>query len=92
MGIYKLISGSDGATTYSGDVMSRLDKVVCNALREAREAAGLTQVEAAKKVGTNQANISAFESGFRVPGGIKLLYKFAKAYGTTVSELLKDYK
>jgi len=47
---------------------------------QARVAAGLTQAELAKKIGTRQANISRLESGTYNPS-IELLIKVAQATG-----------
>ena len=47
---------------------------------QARVAAGLTQAELAKKIGTRQANISRLESGTYNPS-IELLMKVAQATG-----------
>lgn len=56
-------------------------------LREARLAAGLTQVEAGERLGRNQQHINRCEAGDRRVDAIELL-DFAAIYGCTVSDLL----
>lgn len=46
----------------------------------AREVAGLTQVELARKMGTTQSAIAAIESGARTPT-VELLERLARACG-----------
>lgn len=46
----------------------------------AREAAGLTQAELARKMGTTQSAIAAIESGARTPT-VELLERLARACG-----------
>ncbi len=50
---------------------------------DARAAAGLTQVELARRAGTSQSVISAIENGAQVPGGI-MLERIARALGGTL--------
>lgn len=50
-------------------------------LREMREAAGLTQEQAAGKVEMSQAAISAIELGRVANPGIETVSRIAKAYG-----------
>ena len=54
-------------------------------LREAREAAGLSQTEVAKSTGISQAAISRFESGVEAPEAALIL--FSTIYKASVSEL-----
>jgi transcriptional regulator with XRE-family HTH domain len=56
-------------------------------LRSAREAAGLSQQQAADASGMYQATIARYETDERVPT-LGALYKLADAYGVTVCELL----
>lgn len=57
-------------------------------LLSARQRAGLTQEEVAKKLGVRQANISFWENGKTAPRA-KLLLNLASIYGCTTDELLK---
>lgn len=57
-------------------------------LRELREAAGLTQVQVAKKLVVDQGAVSNWERGVNAPS-VKYHKKLAKLYGVTVDELLK---
>lgn len=56
-------------------------------LRELREEHGLTQQEAASRIGITQSAMSRFESGER-GFGIAELRIIARAYGKTLAELL----
>ncbi|MDR0396164.1 MAG: helix-turn-helix transcriptional regulator [Oscillospiraceae bacterium] len=56
-------------------------------LKEIREQAGLTQVQAAKALGLPQPSYSLYESCSRNPS-YKLLFKFADFYGVTIDYLL----
>lgn len=70
-------------TIYSDD-----HKKLIKLLRKAREEAGMTQIQAAKKFGYTQAYISKVESGsLRVD--VSQLKKFAAMYGKNVSYFLK---
>ena len=60
-------------------------------LRAAREAAGLTQQEAADRSGVHAVSIARFETEVRGPS-VATLYKLAEAYGTTVCKLLPEMK
>lgn len=55
-------------------------------LKEAREAAGLTQVALGEIVGVEQHTISQWESGHRTPRADKLPL-LAKVLGCTIDEL-----
>jgi len=57
-------------------------------LRKARIEAGLTQVQAAKKIGRPQSHISNIESGQQRVDVIEL-QRFAKLYGKRISYFLK---
>jgi ribosome-binding protein aMBF1 (putative translation factor) len=57
-------------------------------LREAREAAGLTQLQAARKMGRLQSFVSKCESGERRVDIIEL-GKFSQAYGVRLAQFLK---
>jgi len=56
-------------------------------MRAAREAAGLTQVELAARLGVRQAQVSLYESGAREPGAV-LLWRWAQAIGCDVGALV----
>ena len=56
-------------------------------LREARLAAGLTQIEAAERLGRNQQHINRCEAGDRRIDVIELL-DFAAIYGCELSDLM----
>ncbi len=56
-------------------------------LKAAREAAGLTQVQAADRSGVSRTNISGFEAEVKTPT-LGTLYKLAAAYGVNVCDLL----
>jgi len=57
-----------------------------NRLREAREAAGLTQAQLAERVGVSRKTVNTVENGVFVPSTIVAL-KLAKAFDCTVEEL-----
>lgn len=61
-------------------------------LKQFRVAAGLTQAELARRIGTKQPNIAKLETGKREMDGIEAAtaLKLARALGTTVEELLTD--
>ena len=58
-------------------------------LRKLREAAGLRQVDVAKKLNVDQAAVSKWETGETRPSR-KYHQKLAKLYGCTVDELLNE--
>ena len=60
-------------------------------LREAREAAGLSQMQAARKMGRLQSFVAKCESGERRVDVIELS-KFCQAYGISTALLLKKLK
>ena len=62
-------------------------KVFVKLLRKAREDAGLTQVQTAKKLGSTQAYISKVESG-QLRVDVAQLKKFATMYGKSISYFL----
>lgn len=57
-------------------------------LVELREAAGLRQVDVAKKMDVDQATVSNWERGAHVPLR-KYCKKLARLYGVTMDELLE---
>lgn len=59
-------------------------EILAKRLREARELAGLTQTEAARRLGKPQSFISKCETGERRLDVVEL-NAFAKLYGTTLS-------
>lgn len=62
-------------------------QILLTKLRQAREAAGLSQEEAGKLLGRNQSYISRCESGERRLDVIELL-EFAELYNVAVAILL----
>ena len=56
-------------------------------LRAAREAAGLSQVQAGEKAGVHHVSIAMFETDKRAPT-VKVLLKLADAYGIDVCDLI----
>ena len=56
-------------------------------LRAAREAARLTQVELAEKVGVYQRDISRWEKGHREPG-VLIVKKMAQVLGCSMDDLV----
>lgn len=62
-------------------------KVLAARLRAARQDAGLSQGELARRVGVSQAAVSTWESGSRQPG-VDELYAIAGALGAEVFDLL----
>lgn len=58
-------------------------------LREAREAAKLSQVDAGKKSRVHHVSIARYETEERVPT-LSVLYKLAAAYGVKATDLLPD--
>lgn len=56
-------------------------------IHDARRGAGLTQGELAAELGKNQANVSQWESGKRVPG-FEDLFAIARRLGVELSDLL----
>lgn len=60
-------------------------------IKDAREAARLTQKELAEKVEVSREYISAIENG-RYNPSLNLLKKIAKALNTTVKDLIEEEK
>ena len=58
-----------------------------NKLKEARKAAGLTQVELSRKTGMSQQDISSIERGDRDPTASTLL-KLADALGCKIDDIV----
>jgi transcriptional regulator with XRE-family HTH domain len=56
---------------------------------KARESAGLTLAESARRLGVTPAAICQWESGKTFPDGRRLT-QIAGVYGTTVDELLRE--
>lgn len=57
--------------------------------KEAREAAGLTVLQAARKLALSTVAVYKWEDGRSVPEGRRML-DIAKLYGCTVDDLLRD--
>lgn len=57
-------------------------------IRDLRTAKGLTQVDVARELGIDQANISAYENGKWMPRR-STAKKLAKIYGCTVEEIME---
>jgi transcriptional regulator with XRE-family HTH domain len=58
-------------------------------LRKAREQAGLTQIEVARKLGRPQSFVSKCESGERRVDVVELI-AFCQVYGTPVAQIVKE--
>jgi transcriptional regulator with XRE-family HTH domain len=69
--------------------MSETLPEVAPRLRELRREGGLTLEEAAARVGLSPAHLSRLETGRRQPS-LPMLLALARAYGTTVSDLLGE--
>ena len=57
-----------------------------NRLREAREAAGLTQAELAERIGVSRKTVNTVENGVFIPSTVVAL-RLASALGCNVEEL-----
>lgn len=57
-------------------------------LKKLREAAGLSQAELAKRVGTNQSMIAHIENGFKIPS-LALTVELAFVLGVSLDVLVK---
>ncbi|WP_420479464.1 helix-turn-helix transcriptional regulator [Brevundimonas sp. FT23028] len=62
------------------------DPRLASRLKEARQAAGLTQAELAEKAGVSRKTINTVENGVFIPSTI-LALSLARALGTTVEAL-----
>lgn len=62
-------------------------KVIGERLRELRLERGLTQVEAAERLGTDQPLISRYERG--LPMSLEMLAQLADAYDTTLDYIVR---
>lgn len=78
--------GGVAGLSFADEYREMLDR-----LRQARKAAGLTQVAVARAFGRTQAAISKMESGEIRIDPIELL-RFAEIYGVEVTSLLPDKK
>ena len=56
-------------------------------LKQARQAAGLTQVQLAERIGCLQKDVSRWESGLHEPGALTLK-KMAQALGCSMDNLV----
>jgi transcriptional regulator with XRE-family HTH domain len=59
-------------------------------MREAREEAGVTQVQLAARLGTNQPLISELENGSRARVDVPEFVKYAQAIGADAPKLLAE--
>lgn len=62
-------------------------KILAKRLKEARESAGLKQIDAAKKLGISNGTLSGYERDYRDPD-TDILNKMADLYGVSVDWLL----
>jgi len=62
------------------------DPRLASRLKEARQAAGLTQAELAEKAGVSRKTVNTVENGVFIPSTI-LALSLARALGVTVEEL-----
>jgi transcriptional regulator with XRE-family HTH domain len=76
---------------FSKTVFSKINDDLVKFLREARTKAGLTQVEAAKKLGCRQTFISKIECGERRIDVVEFVVMM-RAYGTDPSHFLNKLK
>ena len=67
--------------------MEKIQTDIGKALKEQREAPGLSQSELAKGVGMHQQTISRWESNENVPNVLDCI-RLAQFYGITLEELL----
>ena len=73
---------------FSKTVFSKINDDLVHLLREARQKAGLTQVEAAKKLGCRQTFLSKIECGERRVDVVEFVVMM-RAYGTDPSSAIK---
>jgi len=73
---------------FSKTVFSKLNDDLVRALRETRQSAGLTQAEAAKKLGCRQTFISKIECGERRVDVVEFVV-MTRAYGADPGRVLK---
>lgn len=71
----------------AASIHSRQYQEMIRRVREARQAAGLTQADAARALGVSQSQVSKIERGERKIDPLDLA-KLAKLYGKRVEELL----
>jgi transcriptional regulator with XRE-family HTH domain len=76
---------------FSKTVFSKINDDLIKLLREARQKSGLTQVEAAKKLGCRQTFISKIECGERRVDVVEFVVMM-RAYDTDPTRLLKKLK
>ena len=60
-----------------------------NPFRMARMQVGLSQEQAAPKLGVHGTTLNKYENGHRYPSG-KVLQRMAEVYGVSINELLGD--
>lgn len=61
---------------------------VTNSIRTVREAAGLTQVEVARRVGVTRQTLIAIEQG-RYSPSLELAFQLARAFGVGLDDLFQ---
>jgi transcriptional regulator with XRE-family HTH domain len=59
-------------------------------IKRLREAAGMTQMELARRTATNQGYIARLENGERTNPSLAVLRRIASALKTTTANLLKE--
>ena len=65
-----------------------MDESLANSVRELREAAGLTQIELARRMGVSRKTVNTVENSVFVPSVIVAL-KMARALDRRVEELFR---
>lgn len=73
------------------DEEERTKRLISQTLRRLREQAGLSQEKAAEKSGVSRKTINRLENAGNYPG-TATLKALARAYGTTLAELLSDLR
>ena len=66
-------------------------RVVCRLLREKREAAELTQIDLAERIGETQSYVSKVERGERRLDIVQLR-EFCKAMNMTLGDFVKEFE
>lgn len=66
-----------------------MSKRLGNALKRARQAKGLSQLQLANRANVAQSYINDLEAGRKTNPGIQVLHRLAKALGGKVADLLE---